>query len=101
MNVNDLPVGTATNVITCIRLENAEVVIQPNVRHGRSEREVRMRRKNLSFAEQLTRDSARGQMQSMKCTDDAKESFRHKPYSYDTSVTSHNRSELIKLPSMR
>lgn len=48
MNMNDLPVGTATNVITCIRLENAEVVIQPNVRHGRSEREVRMRRKNLS-----------------------------------------------------
>lgn len=48
MNLNDLPVGTATNVITCIRLENAEVVSQPNVRHGRSEREVRMRRTNLS-----------------------------------------------------
>lgn len=101
MNLNDLPVGAATNVITRIRLENEEVVNQPNVRHGRSEREVRMRRTNLSFAEQLTRDSARGQMQSMKCTDDAKESFRHKPYCYDTSVTSQNRSELIKLPSMR
>lgn len=85
----------------CIRSENAEVVIQPNVQHGRSEREGSMRRTNLSVAEQLTRDSARGQMQSMKCTDDAKESFRHKPYSYDTSVTSQNRSELIKLPSMR
>lgn len=74
---------------------------QPNVRHGRSEREVSMRRTNLSVAEQLTRDSARGQMQSMNCTDDAKESFRHKPYSYDTSVTSQNRSELIKLNSIR
>lgn len=48
MNLNDLPVGTATNVITRIRLENEEVVNQPNVRHGRSEREVRMRRTNLS-----------------------------------------------------
>lgn len=42
MNLNDLPVGAATNVITRIRLENEEVVNQPNVRHGRSEREVRM-----------------------------------------------------------
>lgn len=48
MNVNDLPVGTATNVITRIRLENAEVVNQPNVQHGRSEREVNVRRTNLS-----------------------------------------------------
>lgn len=76
-------------------------MIQPNVRHGRSEREESMRRTNLSFAEQLTRDSARGQMQSMKCTDDAKESFKHKPYSYDTSVASQNRSELILNHSAR
>lgn len=41
MNLNDLPVGTATNVITCIRLENAEVVSQPNVRYGQSESEVK------------------------------------------------------------
>ena len=39
MNLNDLPVGAATNVITRIRLENEEVVNQPNVQHGRSERE--------------------------------------------------------------
>ena len=60
-----------------------------------------MKRTNLSVAEQLTRNSARGQMQSMKCTDDAKESFRHKPYSYDTSVASQNRSELILNHSAR
>lgn len=76
-------------------------MIQPNVRHGRSEREESMRRTNLSVAEQLTRDSARGQMQSMKCTEYAKESFKHKPYSYDTSVTSQNRSELILNHSVR
>ena len=66
-----------------------------------------MRRTNLSVREQMTRERARGQMQSMICTSEAKNSFRHIPYSYNTSETSQNTPELIlnhstrKLSAMR
>lgn len=60
-----------------------------------------MKRTNLSVREQLSRDRARGQMQSMRCTAGAKESFKRTPYSCNAVADSQNRSESILNHSVR
>lgn len=59
-----------------------------------------MRRTNLTVREQMTRERARGQMQSMICTSEAKESFKHIPY-YNTSENAQNPPESILNHSVR